>query len=209
MKWIKTTSLFRVETMQMSDFDAIDAAERLEMTLDAKDSQIAELHSKLSSCAAELTEAHKTEESLQAIVSDLRKANDHWRDREFELLSENGKQRKRIEALESRLGHFQRGFETILGAVPTTWCDPLLTGEDGITVPADWTNIEKLLNGLKGRIKAIVEEAITVEGQRPEQCGCTFCVRDGQHESDCAVHLPPAYDSGICDCSRAVEKQDA
>ena len=113
-----------------------------------------------------------------------------------------------IKRLVDRLGHFQRGFETILGAVPTTWCDPLLTGEDGITVPADWTNIEKLLNGLKGRIKAIVEEAITVEGQRPEQCGCTFCVRDGQHESDCAVHLPPAYDSGICDCSRAVERQE-
>ena len=39
--------------------------------------------------------------------------------------------------------------------VPTNWCDPLLTGPDGIgEQPWDCRHIEKLLRGVQDRIRA-------------------------------------------------------
>lgn len=107
------------------------------------------------------------------------------------------------ERLRSRLDHFQRGFETILGAVPSNWCDPLLTGSDGINVPADCPNIEKLLNGLKDRIKAIVEEAIAVEGNvtvtPPDWDKCPSC---GGNWEPGKIHACPA-DEGRGECGHS------
>jgi hypothetical protein len=38
--------------------------------------------------------------------------------------------------------------------VPTNWCDPLLTGKDGLGVPPwDCQHIEKLLRGIQERIR--------------------------------------------------------
>ena len=49
-----------------------------------------------------------------------------------------------------------------LGAlVPTNWCDPLLTGKDGLG-PQPWgcPQIEKLLRGIKARIDAAERERL-------------------------------------------------
>jgi len=38
-------------------------------------------------------------------------------------------------------------------------------------------------------------------------CQCVACKRDGQHDSDCAVHNEPAIPNGPCDCGATTEGQ--
>lgn len=42
----------------------------------------------------------------------------------------------------------------ILDAIPTNWCDPLLTGPKAINFPAHCPDIERLLNGVRERVRA-------------------------------------------------------
>lgn len=37
--------------------------------------------------------------------------------------------------------------------LPTNWVDNLLSGDDGITIPADCPQIEKLIHGIKARLR--------------------------------------------------------
>lgn len=49
--------------------------------------------------------------------------------------------------------------QAILDAIPTTWLDPLLTGPDAIAKPPyTCTDIERLMNAVRERVKAIVEK---------------------------------------------------
>lgn len=49
-------------------------------------------------------------------------------------------------------------MDKILDAIPSNWCDPLLTGRDAVIgkSPYDCQDIEKLLNGIRERIEIIV-----------------------------------------------------
>jgi hypothetical protein len=40
-------------------------------------------------------------------------------------------------------------------AVPTNWCDPLLTGPQASKTPLDGDGVEKLLRGIQDRIRAL------------------------------------------------------
>lgn len=55
----------------------------------------------------------------------------------------------------------QQGIEKVkekaIGAVPTNWLDPLLTGKDVPKLPWNCPEIEQLLNGVKEKIKAIIQ----------------------------------------------------
>lgn len=42
--------------------------------------------------------------------------------------------------------------------IPTNWCDSLLTGPDGIKVPATCADIEKLLHGVAEAILKLIEK---------------------------------------------------
>jgi hypothetical protein len=40
-------------------------------------------------------------------------------------------------------------------AVPTNWCDPLLTGPQASKTPLDGSGVERLLRGIQDRIRAL------------------------------------------------------
>ena len=50
---------------------------------------------------------------------------------------------------------YNAGVEASVASVPTNWCDSLLTGPEGITIPATCPHIEGLLAGVGERIKAL------------------------------------------------------
>ncbi len=43
--------------------------------------------------------------------------------------------------------------EALIACIPTTWLDPLLSGDTSIKVPAGCPDIEKLLNGIRARMR--------------------------------------------------------
>lgn len=43
----------------------------------------------------------------------------------------------------------------VAAALPDNWCDSLLTGPKGIQVPAGCPDIEKLLNGVRARVREL------------------------------------------------------
>lgn len=48
--------------------------------------------------------------------------------------------------------------KAILGAIPTTWLDPLLTGSDAVAKPPyTCTDIERLLDSIRNRVQTILE----------------------------------------------------
>ena len=54
----------------------------------------------------------------------------------------------------------RRALLSVEGLVPTNWCDSLLTGSNGIKIPADCPEIERLLHGVRDRIRSLVREAL-------------------------------------------------
>lgn len=56
---------------------------------------------------------------------------------------------------DNKSGPFSAGLESIADAVPTNWCDPLLTGKNAAigNPPYDCQDIERLLRGIKERIQ--------------------------------------------------------
>lgn len=76
------------------------------------------------------------------------------------------------------------------------------------------------VGGFKARfdeIKEVVEDAgystngrtlldaVKALAAKAVRCQCEACQRDGQHDSDCAVHNPPAELIGPCDCGATTE----
>jgi hypothetical protein len=41
----------------------------------------------------------------------------------------------------------------VMDAIPSNWCDPLLTGPEAINFPAKCPDIERLLNGVRERVR--------------------------------------------------------
>lgn len=41
----------------------------------------------------------------------------------------------------------------VLDAIPDNWCDPLLTGPGAINIPAKCPDIERLLTGVRERVR--------------------------------------------------------
>ena len=60
----------------------------------------------------------------------------------------------------SKIKPFTKAQQRIIAAVPTNWCDSLLTGPDGLgPQPWDCRHIEKLLRGVQDRVKAAIAKA--------------------------------------------------
>ena len=67
--------------------------------------------------------------------------------------------RERAESAEALLTETRtKALEEAAAAVPSNWCDSLLTGPEGVTLPATGLNIEGLLVGVAERIRALKAE---------------------------------------------------
>lgn len=51
----------------------------------------------------------------------------------------------------------------VLSAIPNNWLDPLLSGPKGIKVPADCDQIEKLLNGVRERVRVETKALLAIQ----------------------------------------------
>ena len=93
----------------------------------------------------------------------------------------------------------------ILGAIPNNWCDSLLTGPERVgDLPYDSPQVEKLLDGVRKRIKAILysQPSDPAECQRAELCSPTTVRCD----EDCP-HYPMAI-KDLSDTSEFKEEWD-
>lgn len=70
-------------------------------------------------------------------------------------------------------------LEKIIEAIPSNWCDPLLTGEDKVIgkSPYDYLDIENLLNAIRERIETIASQP---ENSADKKTPCKTCGGEGQ-----------------------------
>ncbi len=57
----------------------------------------------------------------------------------------------------------------LISAIPSNWCDPLLTGKAAVIgdSPYNCMDIERLLNGIRDRLKAVATQNQTTRRQNP------------------------------------------